>query len=144
MNENLLEVRTYQGLGYKPLVDFETWRVAYLNYIDELEPENITRVERHIATDEVFVLLAGQAVLFLGGGEGQAANLEAITLQPCQLYNVKQNAWHTVVLSRDATILLVENRDTGPANTEYCSLTAEQREYLQSTAAREIPALAEG
>jgi ureidoglycolate hydrolase len=138
MDEQLLEVRTYTGEGYEPLVDFGTWRVAYLRYIDELEPDNIQRVERHLQTDEVFVLLNGQAVLFIGDGEENVRELTAYRMKPCQLYNVKQNAWHTIVLSQDATVLLVENRDTGEKNSEYCLITALQKDMIRKTAEREI------
>lgn len=139
MNEQLLEIHTFHGEGYKPLIDYEGWRVAFLRYIDELEPGAIHRVERHLKTDEVFVLLNGQAVLFIGDGEDHVWELVAHTMQSGQLYNVKQNAWHTIVLSRDATILLVENRDTGELNSEYCTLNTAQRALIQKTARQELP-----
>jgi hypothetical protein len=139
MDEKWLEIREYTGEGYLPLIDFGTWRVAYLRYIDELIPENITRLERHLETDEVFVLLDGQAVLFMGGCEPQVRSLEPLVMLPRKLYNVKRNAWHNVVLSHDATILLVENRDTGLANTEYCTLNEEQRRFLIASARQAQP-----
>lgn len=139
MNEQLIEICNFNGEGYKPLIDFEGWRVAFLRYIDELEPGAIQSVERHIKTDEVFVLLIGQAVLFIGEGEDRVKELTPCTMQPGQLYNVKQNAWHTIVLSRDATILLVENRDTGALNSEYCTLNTAQRALIQKTARQELP-----
>ena len=46
------------------------------------------------------------------------------------LYNVKRNAWHTVLLNQDATILIVEENNTGEANTEYFKLTEEFRGEL--------------
>ncbi len=60
----MLRIESYEGEGYRPLVDFGSWRVAYLRFIDELIPDKITRLERHLETDEVFVLLNGEAVLF--------------------------------------------------------------------------------
>ena len=139
MDEKLLEIREYTAEGYRPLVDFGTWRVAFLRYIDELIPGNITRLERHIGTDEVFVLLGGQAVLFLGGGEDRVEDLLPQVLEPGKLYNVKRRAWHAVVLSRDATILLVENRDTGELNTEYFPLEETLRQLIVDTAHQELP-----
>jgi hypothetical protein len=53
-------------------------------------------------------------------------------MAPGKLYNVRQNAWHSALLSRDALILIVENRDTGENNTEYCSLTAEQMRLIST------------
>ena len=34
-----------------------------------------------------------------------------------KIYNVRRNTWHTVLLSREASVLIVENRDTGEANS---------------------------
>lgn len=130
MIESILEIKTYQGEGYKPLIDFGKWRVAFLRFIDELIPDRIHKLERHVETDEVFVLLEGQAVLFLGEGDRQLEELHPQVMEPGKLYNVKQSAWHTCVLSRDATVLIVENRDTGSENTDFIDLDATQRQKL--------------
>jgi len=120
----------FNGEGYKPLVDFGSWRVAFLRFIDELIPENIHRLERHVETDEVFVLLAGEAILFFGEGEEEIEALTSLEMKPGKLYNVRKNTWHCCVLSRDATILLVENKDTGKENTDYITLEPSHREHL--------------
>ena len=49
-------------------MDFATWRVALLNYIDELRPELLDTMQRHDETDEVFGVLEARCVLFLGEG----------------------------------------------------------------------------
>ena len=36
MDESLLEIRDYTGEGYQPLVDYADWRVAILNYLDNV------------------------------------------------------------------------------------------------------------
>jgi len=36
MAEKMLEIREFTGPGYLPVIDFSTWRVAILNYIDEI------------------------------------------------------------------------------------------------------------
>ena len=128
-----IEITTFDEAGYRPIVDFGAWRVAILNYIDELLPERIYEVQQHAETDEVFVLLEGKAVLFLVGGDG-SGELSVEMMQPGLLYNVKQAAWHNAVLSRDATILLVENKDTCRENSEYCSITNAQRAVIASSA----------
>ncbi len=121
--EKLLEVREYAGEGYRPLVDYGAWRVAILNFIDELVPENLDKLQRHDETDEVFVLLAGRCILFLAeGGEIYAQDME-----PFKCYNVKRGAWHTHTLDRDARVLIVENRDTTSQNSPTVALDEAQR-----------------
>jgi ureidoglycolate hydrolase len=130
ITERLLQVTDYTGEGYQPLVDYGSWRVAILRYIDELLPQNITKMQRHDETDEVFVLLAGRCILFLGEGDDRISQIHAQDMQPLKLYNVKRGAWHTHTLSFDATALIVENRDTTLLNSPEIDLDDAQRQRL--------------
>jgi hypothetical protein len=124
--KNLLEVSQYAGEGYMPLIDFNTWRVAVLNYIDELLPERIDTMQRHDETDEVFVLLQGHCILFLASGDEMICDLFAEDLQPLKFYNVKKGCWHSHTLSKDAAVLIVENRNTTLDNSPKVDLSAAQ------------------
>lgn len=126
MDESLLEVREYTGEGFQPLISFGTWRVAALRYLDALHPERNDTMERHLETDEVWVLLRGQGVLLLGGNGIGVGEIQSQVMEAGKVYNVKRYAWHTALLSRDALILLVENQDTGRENTEYITLSPDQ------------------
>lgn len=126
----LLEIHQHEGDGYNPLVDFAGWRVAILNFSPDLLPENLTRMQRHNETDEVFVLLQGRCILFVGEGQESITRIHAEDLQPGKIYNVKQAVWHTHALSPDAKVLVVENRDTTYDNSPFASLSAEQHQTL--------------
>ncbi len=130
VDQRLLEIKEYFEEGYQPCVDYGEWRVAILRYIDELEPENIDAMERHNETDEVFVLLKGHCILFFGEGDCEIETIYPVDMQPEKIYNVKRGAYHTHTLSRDAIVLIVENQDTGPMNSDRLYLAAEQREEL--------------
>ena len=130
MNTTLLEISDYTGEGYRPLIDYDQWRVAILRYIDELLPENIGKLQRHNETDEVFVLLSGRCLLFLGEGDQTVGTIHAQDMQPLKLYNVKRGAWHSHTLDEAATVLIVENRDTTLANAPEIELRADQRQQL--------------
>ncbi len=127
---SLLEVREHNGPDYKPLIDYQAWRVALMNYTPELLPEKINCMQKHIETDEVFVLLAGHCILFLGEGDETVTQVYAVDMQPFQLYNVKRGAWHSHTFSKDAKVLIVENRDTVDANSPFADLTPEQRQKI--------------
>jgi len=131
LSEQLLEVREHTGAGYRPLVDFATWRVAILNFAEELRVENLTRMQRHNETDEVFVLLQGRCVLFVGEGEETVTAIHARDLVPQRLYNVKRAVWHHHTLSEDAMVLVVENRDTTYDNSPFCALTGPQQAEIR-------------
>ncbi len=116
--------------GYHPCVDYGEWRVATLCYLDELAVENLAAMERHNQTDEVFVLLRGRCILFLGDGDGRIEEIHPVDMLPRRVYNVKRGVYHTHTLSRDALVLIVENRDTGSANSDRVSLTEDDRKQL--------------
>ncbi|MBN8618940.1 MAG: hypothetical protein J0L63_08540, partial [Anaerolineae bacterium] len=67
----MLEVYEWQGEAYKPLVLTPGWMVALLNWEPIFDRANVSEVERHNKTDEVFVLLNGKAVLFTRADGGE-------------------------------------------------------------------------
>jgi hypothetical protein len=128
--EKLLEVREYKKEGYSPVVDYGAWRVAILNYNDQLLPENLKAMQRHNETDEVFILLRGSCILFIGDGDQKVTAIFAENMQPFKLYNVKKSTWHTHTLTMDAMVLIVENRDTTFDNSPFCPLGDRQRQMI--------------
>ena len=126
MHPVLLEIHAYDGPGYRPLVDFQHWRVAVLNFGTELLPEHLTSMQRHNDTDEVFVLLQGRCILFTGEGRDTLTRIHAEDLQPHRVYNVRQGVWHTHTLSQDAKVLVVENQDTTWDNSPFTPLDEAQ------------------
>ena len=109
-----LEILDYTGEGYNATMHFEAWRVAFLNHAERFDV--ITRLERHMLTDEVFVLLKGRAVLFIG------EEAEAVEMDWGKIYNIKQSVWHAIKVTPDAKVLIVENHNTNKDNTEYMDI----------------------
>jgi hypothetical protein len=130
IDERWLEIREYAGPGFQPLIDFGGWRVAMLRYDERDDAQASLIMERHTQTDEVFVLIGGEAILLLGGTGPQVEAVASVRMEPRKLYNVRENAWHSILLSRDASILIVENRDTAEANSEYAELAPAQRAQI--------------
>jgi len=127
-NKELVDIYEYQDEGYMPLVVFESWRVAILRYLDALRPENIESLESHLETDEVFVLLKGQCVLYIGSLVGEAINeIDMIMMEPLKLYNIRKGVYHSHSLSRDASVLVIENQNTTDKNSRKIRLTDSQR-----------------
>ena len=137
MDESLVEIRRYTDEGFKVLVSFGEWRVAVLNYLDEIRPENNKRMERHLQTDEVFVLTRGKGVLLIGGNGAELDGIFPQEMETGTLYNVRRGTWHTILLTREASVLLVEQADTGEQNSEYAALSPEFHRQLVAIASRE-------
>ena len=109
-----LEIKDYNGEGYDRTHIYDSWCVAFLNYAERFD--KITYLERHLLTDEVFVLLQGSAELWIG------ETCERVKLEPFKIYNVKAGVWHAIRVSRDAKVLIVENSNTAKENSEYMDL----------------------
>ncbi len=109
-----LEIKDYTGEGYDPTHCFGAWCVAFLNCAERFD--KITYMERHLLTDEVFVLLSGTAELWIG------KEATVVPMEKNLIYNVKQGVWHSIRVSRDAKVLIVENSDTAKENSEYFDL----------------------
>jgi hypothetical protein len=113
-----LEITSYEGRGYKALVDFESWRVALINGADSYEPAVIRSLSCHCETDEIFVLLKGSCMLLLGGRGETPGAVEKLWLREGLLYNVTRGTWHNEFLMPGAKVLIVENADTSDENSK--------------------------
>ena len=108
-----LEIIEYGGEGYDPSFNSDGWRVAFLNYGEENAQGKITYLERHLLTDEVFILVSGSAKMLIG------ENGTEIDMEKNKLYVVKKGVWHNVAMSKDAKFIIVENHSTSKENSEY-------------------------
>lgn len=125
MNKEFVEVLEHSGKGYKPVVEYGFWKVAVLNSIDKYKPENISYMERHLETDEVFILLQGECKLLIGGKGEHPEHVSGEWMAPGKIYNIKKNVWHTTVLLEDTSVIIVENADTNVNNTQYETMLKE-------------------
>jgi ureidoglycolate hydrolase len=122
-----LEIYTWDQTGYQPLVFCQGWQVALLNWEPVFDLEKAGEIERHNQTDEVFVLVKGQAVLFCITPDGQ---MQVEDMRPNVIYNVTQGTWHNLLATRDATWIIVEDRDTHLSDTEYSQLSSSEKSEL--------------
>ncbi len=129
LDDGLLQVTSHDGRGYRPLVEHGAWLVALMGPDDEHAPETIPFFERHNETDEVFVLLAGRCILYIGDSTGDEAPgaIHGRDMETGKLYNVRRGVWHNCALGADAKVLVVENADTSGANSDYVTLSDAER-----------------
>ena len=103
-----MEIFDFYGKDFKSVMSFEGWKLGLLRYGERFS--EYKTMERHLETDEAFILLEGKATLY---EEDKSYNMEK-----CKVYNVKKGLWHHIVVSEDATVLVVENSNTSAENTE--------------------------
>jgi hypothetical protein len=125
------EVFDFVDVGYHKLFHHQSWRIAILNYIDELEIDQINYVEAHSETDKVFVLLTGSCTLvFAHVNDQNIDKFECVQLEVNKVYKVPQGTYHTSVLSKDAKVLIVEEENTDNHNSPRIYLSPEDRQRL--------------
>ena len=131
MGMNGIERIKIQHQGYLPLIDYETWRVAVLSYCLDVRVDQLVTMQKHLETDEVFVLLEGNCVLFSGGNGERPEEIQWVKMEKNQLYNVKKGVWHTHTLDEEGSVLIIENQDTTDDNSPTETLKEAQIEAIR-------------
>lgn len=126
----IISVVNYEGPGVGGTVEGREYTILLLNYMSRLAPDKIIDMQRHLETDESFILLQGQAVLFVAEGDEAPGALEHYVMESGKIYTVPQNIWHTQSMTEDAKILLVENSGTVAENSPRCLITENQKEQI--------------
>ncbi|WP_035345233.1 cupin domain-containing protein [Haploplasma modicum] len=129
---SLIEIYEYNNSGYAKLMSYKEWRVAMLNFANELKIENIDYVEAHNMTDEVFVLLSGSCqMILMDFQDEQLKKIEIVNLEPNKIYNIPKNIYHSHVLSPNTKLLIIEQEDTSDHNSNRIYLTSEIKYEMQ-------------
>ncbi|MCD4826345.1 MAG: hypothetical protein K8Q99_01035 [Acholeplasmataceae bacterium] len=128
----LYEAYDVEGIGYEKILNFQSWRIAKLNYINELDLKKLNFIECHHETDEIFILLQGKCDMYLLK-ELSPKTYEHISLEPQNIYRIPKGVYHAHALSKDAQILIVEEENTCDGNSHRIYLNAEEIKVLQST-----------
>lgn len=96
---------------------FEGWRVGLLSYGEKFS--RFSMLEKHNQTDEVFILVKGEATLYVADKDIKVSEHK---MEKGAIYNVAKGEWHGIVVSSDALVMVVENSDTSEENSDYIYL----------------------
>jgi hypothetical protein len=121
-----LEIHTWDGTGFHPLVASQSWLVSILNWEPIFGLDKFGEVERHNNTDEVFVLTHGKALLFTS--DDRVLRIEEMI--PGAVYNVLRGTWHNLLATRDASWIIVENQGTDNSTSEFRQLSKSERAQI--------------
>ena len=107
----MIRVGVHRDEGFRVMVESGEWKIGLLRYSERFS--RLSEMERHMLTDEVFVLLSGKASLVIGKEQRETP------LEIGKIYNVKKGVFHAMLMERDAKVLIVENHNTARDNTDY-------------------------
>ena len=128
----LIEQYQISDNGYHPFLIRDGWQVAQLNYIPEQEIGNIEKLDIHHLTDEVFILLKGNAVLIGAEINGNDVDFKVELMLPHITYNIPVNTWHNIAMSQDCEIIIVEKSNTHKGDFEFFQLSEEKKQEMEA------------
>lgn len=112
-----MEIKKNTGKPWEICAQYGAWRVGMLAYGEKFS--KFSMLERHNCTDEAFVLVKGEATLYVADEE---LSVSSHKMEQGTVYNVKKGEWHHIVVSRDALAIVIENSDTTSENSDYLTL----------------------
>ncbi|MBQ1225507.1 MAG: cupin domain-containing protein [Clostridia bacterium] len=112
-----MEIVRSSGTPWEIGAQFEAWRVGLLSYGEKFS--RFFMLERHNQTDEVFILVKGEATLYVADKDIKVTEHK---MEKGVIYNVTKGEWHGIVVSSDALVMVVENSDTTEENSDYIYL----------------------
>ena len=113
-----MDIAEFKGEDFKVMVKSDGWKIGFLRYSDRFAGFGV--MERHLQTEESFILLEGSATLY--------ENYEPCEMETCKVYTIGRGVWHHIVVSEDASVLVVENRNTSKENTQKTILPAKEED----------------
>ena len=108
-----------KGDGFTTVFKSDSWRIACITYADMYSKEGFNHMKRHLTTDEVFVLLRGNAVMHTIE-DGKKVSLP---LEPEKVYCVYKNTWHYLEISEDALLVVAEDSQMPKGSTQRLELS---------------------
>ena len=137
MDAAFLRTEEYSGEGLKRVVESGSWFVGTKNWKPANDAAEFDMMERHLETDEVFVLLDGHCTLLVAcADDGSCRDIRCVPMQAQKVYCIPKGIWHNTITSRDAKLILAENRDTSDANSEIHRLNEAEQSTLRQALAQ--------
>ena len=107
-----------QGDDFNVITSNPYFKCAFIKHSEQYSFGDIVEMKRHNETDEIFVLLCGNAVMLTFDNNG----FEETILEKETAYNVAKGTYHYLALSEDAIAFVTEKADTSSENTDVLKL----------------------
>jgi ureidoglycolate hydrolase len=130
---NKISVKASEAEGMNRVVESGEWVIGIKNYKLANDQTHFDYVEKHLLTDEAFVLLKGQCTLLIDvSAQNNHADIQPLAMEQEKVYCVHQGVWHNMIMSKDAKLILIENLNTSSVNSEMYTLTKAEIQAIQA------------
>ncbi len=128
-----LSVKSSEAEGMNRVIESGDWMIGIKNYKPANDLKHFDYVEKHLLTDEAFVLLKGKCTLLVDiSPENDHTIIEPVGMEEGKVYSVHKGVWHNMIMSRDAKLILVENLNTSSDNSEMYTLSKMEIQTIQN------------
>ena len=126
----MIEEYNIKEKGYHPFIVKEGWQLARLNYTEEQQINQITKLDVHLKTDEIFIPIAGKAVLIAASMVNNEPQFEMELMKINHIYNIPKGVWHNIAMEEGSEVFIAEKSNTHVSDFEYYDLSKEKIEEL--------------
>ncbi len=127
----MIEKYIIKEKGFHPFIIKDGWQIAKLNFIEDQHINNILKIDVHFETDEIFVLISGEAVLISANIENDKVEFHTEWMNLETIYNVPKNIWHNIAMREGSEVLIVEKSDTHLGDYEFRYLSKKELAELR-------------
>lgn len=108
----MTEVSNAFSKGFCQMTKSDKWQVCYITHSEQYG--DLKEFKRHMTTDEVMVLIRGNATLYTYEND----KICTTELEKETVYNIRTATWHHLKVSEDALLVVVEDSDITSEFTE--------------------------
>lgn len=128
----MIESFAIKEKGYHPFLIREGWQLAQLNYTEAQHIDQITRLDVHLKTDEIFVPITGKAILIVASIQNDEPVFEIEFMELNKVYNIPKDVWHNIAMEPGSEVLIAEKSDTHVSDFEHLELSRNKQEELRN------------
>jgi len=136
-DEKVIQSYSHVGDGFCPLLIRPGWQVSQLNDRADLHADTVCQIERHDLTDEVFLLVKGDAALVVGVEVADGMTVETLRMESGVTYNIPRGVWHTIVTTPGMQVMIVERDNTHVNDVVHRILMEGERAELRAKLSEE-------
>lgn len=115
----MIETTEKYSSGFHRMTESDKWQVAFITHSDVYG--NLKELKRHMTTDEVIILIRGNATLYTYEND----KVVRIDMEKDVVYNIKKATWHHLKLSKDALLIAIEDSNITKETTERMTVNAD-------------------
>ncbi|MFZ4616413.1 MAG: hypothetical protein ACOYM2_09500 [Rectinemataceae bacterium] len=108
----------HDGEGFAVVYRSGEYVVGIKNWRKANDLAHFTEVERHLQTDESFILLSGSCVILSAVEEVGRLRFSGERMVEGRVYTIPRSLWHTTITQPGVKLALVEAAGTSSSNSE--------------------------